>query len=149
MRRTPTRSIKEIPSSQVLAPVGPERIYGVYYFNREKASTQPMAEDTPEGRVYKKKTERTIKDESEWIGIPVPDAAGGPVTRATRFSTARASPYKSTGFFGCSPRSTARRSSPAVAAILLRVSMEALPICGARTTFSSSRSFGWTLGSSS
>ena len=64
----------EILSPQVLAAVDPEKTYGVYYFNRERVSTRSVAEDTPAGRVYKKKTKRAIKDKSEWIGIPVPDA---------------------------------------------------------------------------
>ncbi len=66
--------LKELLSPQVLAMVDPERTYGVYYFNRERVSTRPVTEDTPVGRVYKKKTKRAIKDKSEWIGIPVPDA---------------------------------------------------------------------------
>ena len=81
------------------------------------------------------------------ISRPMPRAA--PVTTATRFSRSMLLSYWLTGFFGCSPHSTARRSSPAVAAILSRVSKEALPMCGARTTFSSSRSLGCTFGSSS
>ncbi len=66
--------LKEILPPQVLAAVNPTKTYGVYYFNRERVSTRSVAEDTPAGRVYKKKSKRTIKDKSEWIGIPVPDA---------------------------------------------------------------------------
>jgi hypothetical protein len=36
--------------------------------------TQQVAEETPQGRRYKKKTKRIPKDRSEWIAIPVPDA---------------------------------------------------------------------------
>src|SRR5215204_3755950 len=50
--------------------------------------------------------------------------------------------YPFTGVFGSWPARTATIFSAARAAILLRVSMEALPMCGASTTFSSSRSFG-------
>lgn len=44
---------------------------------------------------------------------------------------------------------TARTFSAAISAILFRVSIEALPMYGASTTFSSLSSFGWTFGSSS
>ena len=50
--------------------------------------------------------------------------------------------YPFTGVFGSSPERTATIFCAARAAILSRVSMEALPMCGASTTFSSSRSFG-------
>ncbi len=66
--------LKEILPPQVLAAVDPTKTYGVYYFNRERVSTRSVAVDTPAGRIYKKKTKRAIKDKSEWIGIPVPDA---------------------------------------------------------------------------
>lgn len=61
-------------SPQILATVDPSKTYGVYYFNRESVLAQTIAEDTPEGRIYKKKTKRAIKDKSEWIAVPVPDA---------------------------------------------------------------------------
>src|SRR5215213_4962131 len=52
------------------------------------------------------------------------------------------SSYSLTGVFGSLPRSTVARFSAARAAIFSRVSTEALPMCGARTRFSSSSSFG-------
>ena len=72
----------------------------------------------------------------------------GLLTRTLRKRATRP-PQASTGVLAGSPESTARRFSAASFAILSRVSMEALPMCGARTTFSSSRSLGCTFGSSS
>jgi hypothetical protein len=66
--------LKEILSEPVLATLDPTKAYGVYYFNRERITRRQVAEETPEGRVYRKKSKRAIKDRSEWIAIPVPDA---------------------------------------------------------------------------
>jgi site-specific DNA recombinase len=66
--------LKEILSESVLATLDPTKAYGVYYFNRERITRRQVAEETPEGRVYRKKSKRAIKDRSEWIAIPVPDA---------------------------------------------------------------------------
>jgi hypothetical protein len=72
----------------------------------------------------------------------------GLLPRTFRKRTTRP-PQVSTGVLAGSPESTARRFSAASIAILSLVSMEALPMCGAKTTFSSSRSLGCTFGSSS
>jgi site-specific DNA recombinase len=66
--------LKEIISPEVLSALDEGKSYGVYYFNRERVLTHQVAEETPRGRRYKKKTKRTQKDRSEWIAIPVPDA---------------------------------------------------------------------------
>jgi site-specific DNA recombinase len=66
--------LQEIVSPEVLSALDKGKNYGVYYFNRERVLTHQVAEETPGGRRYKKKTKRTQKDRSEWIAIPVPNA---------------------------------------------------------------------------
>jgi Recombinase zinc beta ribbon domain len=117
------RGVEGDSLSAVLATVNPSKTYGVYYFNRERVVTQSVAEDTPEGRIYKKKTKRAIKEKSEWIGIPIPDA-GIPkaVVEAARRSLEENKPFSradnrfwelSGGIFrcGCCGRSMATHTS--------------------------------------
>jgi hypothetical protein len=66
--------LQGILNPEILPALDQDREYGVYYYNRERVLTYQAAEETPRGRVYKKKTKRTQKDRSEWIAIPVPDA---------------------------------------------------------------------------
>jgi len=66
--------LEEIMSPEVLSTLDEDKSYGVYYYNREKVTTRQVAEETPRGRVYRKKTDRATKDKKEWIAIPVPDA---------------------------------------------------------------------------
>jgi site-specific DNA recombinase len=66
--------LKQIVSPEVLSTLDEDKRYGVYYFNRERVLTHQVAEETPRGRQYKKKTKRIAKDRSEWIAIPIPNA---------------------------------------------------------------------------
>ena len=66
--------LEGILNPEILPALDQDKRYGVYYYNRERVLTYQGAEETPRGRVYKKKTKRTQKDKSEWIAIPVPDA---------------------------------------------------------------------------
>jgi site-specific DNA recombinase len=66
--------LQSIISPEVLSALDEDKSYGLYYYNRERVLTQQVAEETPQGRRYKKKTKRIPKDRSEWIAIPVPDA---------------------------------------------------------------------------
>src|SRR5215218_956771 len=66
--------LEDIVSPEVLSGLDQDKSYGVYYFNRERVLTHQVVEETPQGRRYKKKTRRILKDRSEWIAIPVPDA---------------------------------------------------------------------------
>jgi len=66
--------LNQILNPEILPTLDRDKRYGVYHYNRERVLTYQVAEETPRGRVYKKKTKRTYKDRSEWIAIPVPDA---------------------------------------------------------------------------
>src|SRR5215207_1766350 len=66
--------LKGMVSPEILSTLDEDKSYGVYYYNREKVTTRQVAEETPVGRVYRKKTNRAVKDRREWIAIPVPDA---------------------------------------------------------------------------
>jgi site-specific DNA recombinase len=66
--------LKGLISPEVISNLDEDKSYGVYYFNRERVLTHQVAEETPRGRRYKKRTKRVPKDRSEWIAIPVPDA---------------------------------------------------------------------------
>ncbi len=66
--------LRDVVSPDVLSRLDETESYGLYYYNREKVVTQQVTQETPRGRIYKKKTKRVPKDRSEWIAVPVPDA---------------------------------------------------------------------------
>jgi site-specific DNA recombinase len=68
--------ISELVSSQVAARLDPERLYGVWYYNRKRVKFSQVSEAGPDGagRVYRRHRSNSLKERSEWIAVPVPDA---------------------------------------------------------------------------
>ncbi len=65
--------ISGLVTPEVASRLDPEKLYGVWWFNRRRATTTPYSEAGPEGRVYKKRHRVAFKPKSEWIAVPVPD----------------------------------------------------------------------------
>jgi hypothetical protein len=90
-------------------------------------------------------------EHAPWYVVPVltdrPEVCDASPSPPALYRVRHEASYPLTGVFGSSPERTATMFSAARTAILSRVSMEALPMCGARTAFSSSSSFGFTSGS--
>jgi site-specific DNA recombinase len=66
--------VKKLVSPEVAARLDPDRRYGVWWYNRQRVKWSQVAEEGPEGRIYRKRGRYSIKDKSEWIAVPVPDA---------------------------------------------------------------------------
>ena len=59
---------------EVAAQLQPDNSYGIWWFNRKRHTYKQVAENGPEGKVYRKKKTTTDKPRHEWIAVPVPDA---------------------------------------------------------------------------
>ena len=66
--------VRELVTPQVAAGLDPDKLYGIWWYNRVRVKLSQVSEIGPEGRVYRKKRNSTRKDRSEWIAVPVPDA---------------------------------------------------------------------------
>ena len=58
----------------VAARLEPDKSYGICWFNRKRHTYKQVAQDSPEGKVYRKKKAATDRPRNEWIAVPVPDA---------------------------------------------------------------------------
>jgi site-specific DNA recombinase len=67
--------IKALIAPEVAARLDPQSSYGIYWFNRKRHTLKQVAQDTLEGRVYRKKKKKSVdRPRNEWIAVPVPDA---------------------------------------------------------------------------
>jgi hypothetical protein len=66
--------VEPLVSAEVVAKLGPEKCYGIWWFNRERITRSQVAEDSPSGKRYRRRSKRTIKPAIEWIAVPVPDS---------------------------------------------------------------------------
>ena len=66
--------IKELVSPEVAARLDPHKHYGVWWYNRQRVKWSQVSEVGPEGRTYRRRGRYSMKDKSEWIAVPVPDA---------------------------------------------------------------------------
>jgi site-specific DNA recombinase len=66
--------VEPLVSAEVAAKLGPEKCYGIWWFNRERITRSQVAEDSPSGKRYRRRSKRTIKPVTEWIAVPVPDS---------------------------------------------------------------------------
>ena len=72
-KRRTFEEVRELVSPSVAAGLDPEAHYGVVYYGMRKTSTRQVAEDTPQGRVYRRKSKAVYRDRSEWVAIPITD----------------------------------------------------------------------------
>ena len=66
--------IRELVTPEVAAGLDPNKLYGVWWYNRRRATMRQVAENGPEGRRYRRAQQVAKKPRSEWIAVPVPDA---------------------------------------------------------------------------
>jgi site-specific DNA recombinase len=61
-------------SHEVASRLGPDKRYGIWWFNRRRIKTYQEAANGPEGKRYKKRAKTTWRPEAKWIAVPVPDS---------------------------------------------------------------------------
>ncbi len=61
-------------SKEVAARLDPEKLYGIWWFNRYRRKVEQVAVNGPEGKRYRRRTKITPKPEAEWIAVPVPES---------------------------------------------------------------------------
>jgi hypothetical protein len=66
--------IRELVSPDVAGRLHPKKLYGVWWFNRERITRWQVAEASPSGRIYREKVRATTKPREEWVAVPVPDS---------------------------------------------------------------------------
>lgn len=66
--------IEELVSSEVASRLDPDKLYGVWWYNRQRVTRTQVSEVGSQGRTYRKRGRYSIKDRNEWIAVPVPDA---------------------------------------------------------------------------
>jgi site-specific DNA recombinase len=66
--------VETLVTPEVAAQLQPDNSYGIWWFNRKRHTYKQVAENGPEGKVYRKKKTTTDKPRHEWIAVPVPDA---------------------------------------------------------------------------
>jgi site-specific DNA recombinase len=66
--------IKALVAPEVAARLDSDKSYGIWWFNRQRHTFKQVAENTLEGKVYRKKKKAIDKPRNEWIAVPVPDA---------------------------------------------------------------------------
>jgi site-specific DNA recombinase len=67
--------VRELVAAEVAARLDPEKRYGVWYYNVTRRKTRQVAEIGPDGsRVYARRSKVSVKPQSEWIAVPVPDS---------------------------------------------------------------------------
>jgi site-specific DNA recombinase len=68
--------IAEQVSAEVAGRLEPEETYGIWWFNRRRGEMRKVVEAGPDGeRVYRKRYKQAQKPRSEWVAVPIPDAA--------------------------------------------------------------------------
>jgi site-specific DNA recombinase len=66
--------IAELVSPQVAAGLDPDKLYGVWWYNRKRVKRTQVSEVGADGRIYRKRRRYETKNRAEWIAVPVPDA---------------------------------------------------------------------------
>jgi site-specific DNA recombinase len=66
--------VVQLVTPEVAAKLGPEKRYGIWWFNRRRYETKQVVENGPDGRQYRRHIWVVDKPRSEWIAVPVPDS---------------------------------------------------------------------------
>jgi site-specific DNA recombinase len=66
--------VVDLVMPEVVATLNTGERYGVWWYNRQRVKRSQVSEAGPGGRIYRKRGKYSIKDRSEWIAVPVPDA---------------------------------------------------------------------------
>ena len=65
------QEVAVLVAPEVTARLDPDKLYGIWWFNRRRTTTTQVAVSGPEGREYKKKSSVAYKERNEWIAVPV------------------------------------------------------------------------------
>jgi site-specific DNA recombinase len=63
--------VDALVAPEVAARLDPDKLYGIWWFNRRRTTTTQVAVAGPEGRKYKRKSSVAYKEKNEWIAVPV------------------------------------------------------------------------------
>jgi site-specific DNA recombinase len=66
--------VAQLVSPEVAGRLDPKKHYGIWWFNRERATHIHTTENGPDGKRYRKRRKLTPKPETEWVAVPVPDS---------------------------------------------------------------------------
>jgi site-specific DNA recombinase len=66
--------VAQLVTPEVAARLDPEKLHGIWWYNRERAVVKQVSETGPEGKRYKKRRSFKKKPRNEWIAVPIPDA---------------------------------------------------------------------------
>jgi site-specific DNA recombinase len=70
-RQRTFQEVAALVAPEVAARLDPDKLYGIWWFNRRRTTTTQVAVSGPEGREYKKKSSVSYKERNEWIAVPV------------------------------------------------------------------------------
>jgi site-specific DNA recombinase len=66
--------LEALVAPEVLAQLDRSSSYGLWWFNRTRTVRRQVAEEGPEGRIYRNRYRTIERSSSDWIGVPVPDS---------------------------------------------------------------------------
>ena len=66
--------VTKLVSSEVAAKLDPDKRYGIWWYNRRRATRKQVSEGGPDGRNYRSTVKTVEKDRGQWIAVPVPDS---------------------------------------------------------------------------
>jgi site-specific DNA recombinase len=64
--------VEALVSPEVAAGLDPERLYGIWWYNRLRVRTRQVSEPSENGRRYRREARFTVKPKGEWVAVPVP-----------------------------------------------------------------------------
>jgi len=66
--------VEGLVTPQVAATMDPNKRYGIWWFNRERWTSEQVCEVSADTYVYRRKVKTVPKPREEWIAVPVPDS---------------------------------------------------------------------------
>ncbi len=66
--------IEPLVATEVAAKLDPKKLYGIWWFNRERVTVSQVMKSRADGRHYQRRYKRVAKPADEWIAVPVPDS---------------------------------------------------------------------------
>jgi hypothetical protein len=67
--------VKALVSPDVVARLGPDESYGIWWFGQRRHHQGHRSEDGPDGRRYRKNKKSVWLSREQWIAVPVPDSS--------------------------------------------------------------------------
>ncbi len=66
--------VAKLMTPEVAAWLDPDKRYGIWWYNRERWTSEQVSEVSCKGRVYRRSVKAVPKPKAEWIAVPVPDS---------------------------------------------------------------------------